>query len=58
MKVIIRLVLKLTLTGTEVARYNGLGEACLMNGYKRGRLDKVVNNPTSKIFDGYIWVHI
>lgn len=52
------LVLKLTLTGIEVARYNGLGEACLMNGYKRGRLDKVVNNPTSKIFDGYIWVHI
>ena len=51
-------VLKLTLTGVEVARYNGLSEACSMNGYRRGRLDKVVNSETSRIYDGFIWVYL
>lgn len=50
-------VLKLTLAGVEVARYNGLTEACLANGYARGKLDKVIHSETSRIYDGYIWVY-
>lgn len=52
------IVLKLSLEGVEIARYNGLTEACNKNGYKRGRLDKIVNNPVSRIYDNHIWVHI
>ena len=52
------IILKLSLEGVEVARYSGLTEACRENGYKRGRLDKVVNSSTSRIYDNHIWVHI
>lgn len=51
-------VLKLTLSGIEVARYNGLTEACSANGYCRGRLDRVVSSTTSRIYDGFIWVYL
>lgn len=52
------LVLKLLLNGIEVGRYNGLTEACIKNGYSRGRLDKIINSKTSKIYDNHIWLHI
>lgn len=51
-------VLKLTLSGVEVGRYNGLTEACAANGYCRGRLDKVVNSNISRVYDGFIWVYL
>ena len=51
-----RIVLKLTLEGIEVGRYNGVREACEKNGYKRGRLDSVLYNSNSRIFDNFIWV--
>ena len=52
------IVLKLTLLGVEVARYNGLTEACRVNGYSRGKLDKIVNSTTSRVYDGFIWVYL
>lgn len=51
-----RIILKLTFDGVEVGRYYGAREACEKNGYKRGRLDSVLYNRKSKIYDGYIWV--
>lgn len=51
-----RVVLKLTLEGIEVGRYNGVREACEKNGYKRGRLDSILYNSNSRIFDNFIWV--
>lgn len=53
-----RVVLKLTLEGIEVGRYNGVREACEKNGYKRGRLDSILYNSNSRIFDNFIWVLI
>lgn len=52
------LVLKLSLSGVEVSRYNGLTEACLQNNYTRGTLDKIVNSSISRIYDNYIWVYL
>lgn len=51
-------VLKLSLTGVEIARYSGLTEACSANGYKRGRLDRIISSDTSRIYDGFIWVYL
>lgn len=51
-----RVVLKLTLEGIEVGRYNGVREACEKNRYKRGRLDSILYNSNSRIFDNFIWV--
>lgn len=51
-------VLKLSLNGVEVARYNGLTEACIKNGYKRGRLDRIVSSASSRVYDNHIWVYI
>lgn len=53
-----RIVLKLSLDGIELGRYNGAKEACEKNGYKRGRLDTVLYNKHSRIYDGYIWIII
>lgn len=51
-----RIIIKLTLEGIEVGRYNGAREACEANGYNRGRLDSVLYNEKSRIFDGHIWI--
>lgn len=51
-----RTILKLTLDGIEVGRYEGAKEACEKNGYKRGRLDSILYNNSSRIFDNFIWV--
>ena len=53
-----RIILKLTLEGIEIARYNGAREACEANGYNRGRLDSILYNKSSRIYDGHIWVII
>lgn len=42
--------------GIEVGRYNGVREACEKNGYKRGRLDSILYNSNSRIFDNFIWI--
>lgn len=52
------LVIKLSLLGIEIARYNGLTEACEKNNYTRGTLDKVIGSSTSRIYDNYIWVYL
>lgn len=51
-----KIILKLTLEGIEVGRYNGASGACRKNKYNRGRLDNILYGNGSKIYDNHIWV--